>query len=119
MTSPAGAEAAAPPLEEITLAPGDRRETVFRVIRAARARLILSVFRCNDYQFLAELLEARKRDVRVEALLTPRAQGWKKKLKGLELFLQTIGAEVHRDSSSRVTYHSKYMVSDDRPAKIA
>ena len=61
--------------ERITLHPEERRDTVIQVIRSARERLILSLFRCSDYLILDELAEAVLRKVRVEAILTPRAKG--------------------------------------------
>jgi phosphatidylserine/phosphatidylglycerophosphate/cardiolipin synthase-like enzyme len=105
--------------ETLTIKPEQRRETVIRVIRAARRRLILSVFRCSDYLILDELAEAVSRGVRVEALLTPRARGDEaKQLKELGTVLQGMGAEVFRYSDPIVKYHAKYMVPDDGPALI-
>ncbi len=65
--------------EWTVLAPGERREAVLRVIRSAKDRLILSLFRCDDFKVLDELGEVRRRKVRVEVLLTSRAKGGKKR----------------------------------------
>ncbi len=105
--------------ERIVLAPNERREAVLQVIRSARRRLILSVFRCDDFKVLDELDEAIRRKVQVEALLTPRAKGWEKKLSDLEAFLVSMGAGVHRFQDPVVKYHAKYVVADDGPALIA
>jgi phosphatidylserine/phosphatidylglycerophosphate/cardiolipin synthase-like enzyme len=107
------------PDEKLTVNPEQRRDTVLRVIRSARRRLILSVFRCSDYLVMDELAEAVSRGVRVEALLTPRAKGDEaKQLRELGTVLQGMGAEVYRYSDPMVKYHAKYMVPDDGPALV-
>ena len=105
--------------EQIILWPGERREAVLRVIRSAQNRLILSLFRCDDSQVLHELAEARRRQVRVQALLTRRAKGGKKRLRELWTCLEGIGAEVACYADSVVKYHAKYIVADDGPALVA
>jgi phosphatidylserine/phosphatidylglycerophosphate/cardiolipin synthase-like enzyme len=105
--------------ETLTIKPELRRDAVIRIIRLARRRLILSVFRCSDYLIMDELAEAVSRGVHVEALLTPRARGDEaKQLKELGTVLQGMGAEVFRYSDPIVKYHAKYMVPDDGPALI-
>ncbi len=107
------------PEETLTTRPEQRRETVIRVIRSARKRLILSVFRCSDYLVMDELAEAVSRGVRVEALLTPRARGDEaKQLEDLGRVLQGMGAEVFRYRDPVVKYHAKYMVADEGPALV-
>jgi phosphatidylserine/phosphatidylglycerophosphate/cardiolipin synthase-like enzyme len=96
-----------------------RRETVLDVIRGARRDLVLSVFRCDDFHVLDALGDAVQRKVRVRALLTPRAKNWDKRLQDLGVFLESMGAEVHRYSGARTKYHAKYIVADDGPALIA
>lgn len=122
MTSRSGVEPKTdrqPPPEWMVLAPELRRETVLGVIRSARDRLLLSVFRCTDYLVLDELAEALRRRVRVEVLLTPRAKGAEqKRLKQLRLVLESMGAAVHRYPDPVVKYHAKYMVADDGPALV-
>ena len=109
-----------PPEERIILAPEERRDTVLSVIRSARQRLRLSVFRCTDYLVMDELAEAVHRKVQVEALLTPRAKGTEqKRLKELGVVLEGMGAEVYRYSDPVVKYHAKYMVADEGPALIS
>ncbi len=105
--------------EEITLVPKERGEAVLRVLRAAREHLLISLFRCDDFKVIDELANACRRGVRVQVLLTPRAKGWKKKLKELESFLQSLGAEVRRYPLLGLKYHAKYIVADDGPALIA
>jgi phosphatidylserine/phosphatidylglycerophosphate/cardiolipin synthase-like enzyme len=106
--------------EEIITAPGERRDAVVRVIRSARQRLVLSLFRCSDYLVLDELAEAARRGVRVEALLTPRVkQAEKKRLRELGAVLESMGVKVFRYSDPIVKYHAKYMVADDGPALVA
>ena len=105
--------------EQLTLKPEERRDTVIRVIRAARQRLIFSVFRCSDYLLMDELADAVSRGIRVEALLTSRARGDEAKQLGeLGTVLQGMGVEVYRYSDPIVKYHAKYMVADDGPALV-
>jgi len=109
----------APANEQLTTQPSERRDTVIRVIRAAKKRLILSVFRCSDYHVMDELSEATLRGVRVEAILTPRAQkAESKQLQELDTLLKGLGAEVYRYRDPIVKYHAKYMVADDGPALV-
>ncbi len=112
---------ARPPLqpERITLHPEERRDTAIQVIRSARERLILSLFRCSDYLIMDELAEAVLRKVRVEAILTPRAKGEEAKgLKELGTVLEGMGVEVYRYRDPVVKYHAKYMVADHGPAMV-
>jgi phosphatidylserine/phosphatidylglycerophosphate/cardiolipin synthase-like enzyme len=105
--------------EQLILWPGERREAVLRVIQSAQNRLILSLFRCDDSEVLHELGEARRREVRVQALLTRRAKGGKKRLRELWTCLEELGAEVACYADSVVKYHAKYIVADDGPALVA
>ena len=107
------------PAERLILEPGERREAVLQVIRGARERLVLSVFRCDDFKILDALAGAVRRGVRVRALLTQRAKNWDKRLQELEVFLESMGAEVHRYAGAETKYHAKYIVADDGPALIA
>lgn len=105
--------------DDVVLAPAKRREAVLRVIHAARTRLILSMFRCDDRQVLDALAEARQRNVQVEALLTARAKGGRRRLRELGTVLEGIGVQVHRYADPIVKYHAKYIVADDGPALVA
>ena len=103
----------------MVLAPAERCQTVLQVIRSARKRLVLSLFRCDDFRVLDELAEALQRGVQVEVLLSRRAKGWRKKLKELRKFIGSMGARVHRYADPVVRYHAKYIVADDGPALVA
>jgi phosphatidylserine/phosphatidylglycerophosphate/cardiolipin synthase-like enzyme len=105
--------------ELVILSPAERRDTLLHVIRHARRRLTFSLFRCDDRKVLDELAEARDRGVRVEALVTPSAKGWEKRLKDLRGLLTDLGAEVHRYDGGSAKYHAKYMVADDSTAVVA
>jgi cardiolipin synthase len=107
------------PAERLILHPGERREAVLQVIRGARRELALSVFRCDDFKILDELADAVRRKVRVRALLTQRAKNWDKRLQDLEVFLDSMGAEVHRYAGAQTKYHAKYIVADQGPALVA
>ena len=113
------ARRAMPPREQIILAPEERLDAILSVIRSARRELILSLFRCDDFRVLDELAESLQRGVKVKALLTRRAKGWRKRLKQLWEFLASMGAEVHRYADPVVKYHAKYIVADDGPALVA
>ncbi len=110
---------AAPPREQLVLAPAERLDAILGVIRSARRELTLSMFRCDDFRVLDELAECLQRGVKVRALLTRRAKGWRKRLKQLWRFLKSMGAEVHRYGDRVVKYHAKYIVADDGPALVA
>src|SRR5262249_34988180 len=75
--------------------------------------------RCDDFRVLDALADATHRGVRVRALITPRAKNWDKRLQDLGVFLDSMGAEVHRYAGARTKYHAKYIVADDGPALIA
>ena len=95
--------------------PPERREAVLRVIRSAKERLLMSMFRCTDYMVIDALAEAVNDGVRVELLLTPRATALEaKKLKELGTLVESIGAEVYRYHDPLVKYHAKYMVEIGR-----
>lgn len=104
--------------EQVIFDHAQRRTTVVDVINAARKRLRMAVFRCDDFKVLDALDDAVRRGVRVEALLTPRAKGWEQKLSDLEDFLEAMGATVHRFRDPVVKYHAKYIVADDGPALV-
>jgi len=105
--------------ERIFLEPEERRDVIVQVIRSARQRLILSMFRCTDFRILDELAAAVERGVRVDALLTPRARGWRKKLENLGSLLDSMGVYVHDYCRRGVKYHAKYIVADSSLALIA
>jgi phosphatidylserine/phosphatidylglycerophosphate/cardiolipin synthase-like enzyme len=108
----------APEPDQVILAIAQRRETVLRVIRSARERLLISVFRCTDVAVLDAIGEALNRKVDVRFLMTPRARGWEKRLKALGTYLESMGAKVHPYSDPVVKYHAKYLLADDGPALI-
>jgi phosphatidylserine/phosphatidylglycerophosphate/cardiolipin synthase-like enzyme len=108
-----------PPAEKLVWQPGERRDAVLKVIAGARRDLVLSVFRCDDFKVLDALADAVHRKVRVRALLTQHAKNWDKRLQDLEVFLTSMGAEVHRYAGAQAKYHAKYIVADDGPALIA
>jgi phosphatidylserine/phosphatidylglycerophosphate/cardiolipin synthase-like enzyme len=105
--------------EKVFCDPGERRDAILDVIRSARQRLILSLFRCTDFRVLGELAAAVERGVRVDALMTPRARGWRTKLEDLGALLESMGVRVHGYSRLDVKYHAKYLVADDDLAAVA
>jgi phosphatidylserine/phosphatidylglycerophosphate/cardiolipin synthase-like enzyme len=105
--------------EKLICEPADRRPAILDLIREARRELVLSVFRCDDFKILDALADAVQRNVRVRALLTPRAKNWDKRLQDLGVFLDSMGAEVQTYAGAHTKYHAKYIVADDGPALIA
>lgn len=110
-------QAAGHPPDRIITAPEDRRATIVEVIRNARSRIGLSLFRGNDNDIFIELQRAVARGVDVEVLVTSRAKG-KKKLKKLWEALESTGARIFPYTDSVVKYHAKYLVADDGPALV-
>jgi cardiolipin synthase A/B len=100
------------------LDPAARKEALLGVIGGARRRLILSLFRCDDFSILDALAAALERGCEVEAILTKRAKGGKKRLKKLWGALEEMGAVVTRYADPVVKYHAKYLVADARTAVI-
>ena len=88
------------------------------MIGAAKRRLILSLFRCDDFSVLDALAAALERGCEVEAILTKRAKGGKKRLKKLWGALEEMGAVVTRYADPVVKYHAKYLVADESTAII-
>ncbi|MEO7156463.1 MAG: phospholipase D-like domain-containing protein [Vicinamibacterales bacterium] len=96
----------------------ERKAALLGVIAAARQRLVLSLFRCDDFSVLDALAAALERGCQVEALLTKRAKGGKKRLKKLWGALEDMGAVVTRYADPVVKYHAKYLVADESTAII-
>jgi cardiolipin synthase A/B len=105
-------------LERLILEPAARKAALLGVIGAAKRRVILSLFRCDDFSVLDALAAALERGCEVEAVLTKRAKGGKKRLKKLWSALEEMGAVVTRFADPVVKYHAKYMVADDSTAII-
>jgi len=104
--------------ERLVLDPVERKAALLGVIGAAKRRLILSLFRCDDFSILDALAAALERGCEVEAVLTKRAKGGKKRLKKLWGALEEMGAVVTRYADPVVKYHAKYLVADDSTAII-
>jgi phosphatidylserine/phosphatidylglycerophosphate/cardiolipin synthase-like enzyme len=105
--------------ERVYIEPAERRQAMLDMIATARERLVLSLFRCNDYGILDAIAAALERGVKVEAILTKRAKGGRKNLKKLWEALGDMGAVVHWYADPVVKYHAKYVVADGRRAMIA
>ena len=104
--------------ERLVLDPAERKTALLSVIGAARRRLVLSLFRCDDFSILDALAAALERGCEVEAILTKRAKGGKKRLKKLWGALEEMGAVVTRYADPVVKYHAKYLVADGTTAII-
>jgi phosphatidylserine/phosphatidylglycerophosphate/cardiolipin synthase-like enzyme len=109
----------APGPDRVIFAPEERRDAVLDVIRQARTRIGLSLFRANDEEVFAELGRAVDRGVAVEVLVTSRAKGGRKKRKRLWKALEATGAAVHPYTDPVVKYHAKYLIADDGPALVS
>ena len=104
--------------ERLVLDPAERKAALLNVISGARRRLVLSLFRCDDFSILDALAAALERGCEVEAILTKRAKGGKKRLKKLWGALEEMGAVVTRYGDPVVKYHAKYLVADGTTAII-
>src|SRR5690242_8112503 len=104
--------------DRIYIEPAERRKAMLDVIAGAQQRLVLSLFRCNDDGVLEALAAALDRGVKVEAILTTRAKGGKKRLRKLWSSLEEMGAVVHRYGDRVVKYHGKYLVADGQTAIV-
>jgi phosphatidylserine/phosphatidylglycerophosphate/cardiolipin synthase-like enzyme len=100
------------------LDPAERKAALLGVIAGAQRRLVLSLFRCDDFSVLDALAAALERGCEVEAILTRRAKGGKKRLKKLWGALEEMGAVVTRYGDPVVKYHAKYLVADESTAII-
>jgi len=104
--------------ERVVVDPKERRAAVIEVVRAARRRLRLSLFRCNDEGLIEELTKAAERGVTVEALVTQRAKGWQKRLDRVREKLSDVGVTVHVYADPVVKYHAKFIVADTGPSLV-
>lgn len=107
------------PSDRLLVSVEDRRPALLDVIRQARRRITLSLFRCNDAAIVEELAAAVGRGVAVEVLVTSRAKGGKKKMAKLWRALEDTGATLHAYNDPVVKYHAKYLVADEGPAIVA
>lgn len=105
--------------DQLVTAVEDRRAALVEVIRGARQRITLSLFRCNDDEILAELAAATARGVVVEVLVTSRAKGGRKRRQKLWRALADTGASVSAYTDPVVKYHPKYLIADEGPAVVA
>ncbi len=96
-----------------------RRAVLLDVIREARTRITLSLFRCNDSHIFEALTAATSRGVAVEVLVTSRAKGGHKKIGKLWRALEQTGATLKAYTDPVVKYHAKYLVADEGPAIVA
>jgi cardiolipin synthase len=107
------------PPDRLIVPVDDRRAALLDVIRHARRRITLSLFRCNDDAVFEELTAATARGVVVEVLVTSRAKGGRKKMAKLWHALEQTGASLHSYTDPVVKYHPKYLVADEGPAIVA
>ena len=105
--------------DRLVVAVDERRAALVDVIRQARRRITLSLFRCNDTEVFDALKAAVDRGVAVEVLVTSRAKGGKKKMAKLWKALEETGAALQSYTDPVVKYHAKYLVADDGPAIVA
>jgi cardiolipin synthase len=105
--------------ERFVFTANQRASSVLGVIDGARKRLVLSLFRCDDFRVLDAIEAALQRGVDVAVLVTPRAKGGTKSLDELWDVLESMGAALYRYADPVVKYHAKYLVADDGPALVA
>jgi cardiolipin synthase len=105
--------------DTVVIEPAERRTAVLRLIRGARRRLALTIFRCNDADVLDAVGAAVERGVEVDVLLTRRARGWRRRLDRLRWRLEQMGARVTRHGAREAKHHAKYAVADRGPLLVA
>ena len=66
--------------DRLVVSAEERLPALLDIIRQARTRITLSLFRCNDEAVFDALKAATNRGVAVEVLVTSRAKGGKKKM---------------------------------------
>ena len=81
--------------DRLVVSAEERLAALLDVIRQARSRITLSLFRCNDQAVFDALQAAAGRGVAVEVLVTSRAKGGKKKMAKLWRALEQTGASLH------------------------
>jgi cardiolipin synthase len=113
------ATARGPRRDRIVIEPDERRAAVLRVIGAARKRLALTIFRCDDLAVIDAVAAAVERGVVVDILLTRRARGWRRRLDRLQDELERIGARVTLHGARATKHHAKYAVADAGPLLVA
>ncbi len=104
--------------DRLVSAPSERKPAILDVIRQSRARLVLSLFRCNDPDIFAELGHAVTRGVGVDVLVSSNVKGDKAKITKLWDRLNGTGARIHAYHDPVVKYHAKYVVADEGPAIV-
>jgi cardiolipin synthase A/B len=107
------------PPDRLILAVDERRGAILEVLRNAKRRLALSLFRCNDEAIFNELAHAVDRGVDVQVITTLREKGGRGRLEKLWRALNETGATVRTYNDPVVKYHAKYIVADDGPAVVA
>ena len=105
-------------MEQLILAPEQRRQVILDLLRSTRRKIVLSLFRCDDSRVLDEIVSTARRKVDVRVLVTPRARGWNKRLGSLVTLLKDTGVDVQQYNGPWAKYHAKYMVSDDETALV-
>lgn len=103
--------------ERFVAGPGARRRAVVRLIRSARRRLALSIFRCDDEAVLDALVERVRHGVSVRVVMTGRAKGSGRDLDRLHAALVGAGVDVRRGPPG-IKYHAKYVIADDDQALV-
>lgn len=104
--------------DRMAIAPPERRAAVLDLIGGAQERLILSLFRCDDFAVLDALDAALARGVAMDVLVTDRAKGGRKSRNQLSRLLTHSGATLHRYGDTVAKYHAKYMAADGRVALV-
>jgi phosphatidylserine/phosphatidylglycerophosphate/cardiolipin synthase-like enzyme len=105
--------------DRLILTPSERKPAILDVIRGARHRIVLSLFRANDPDIFGEIAAAVARGVQVDILVTSNVKGTKTKVAELWERLKATGARLHPYGDPVVKYHAKYLVADDGPAIVA
>jgi phosphatidylserine/phosphatidylglycerophosphate/cardiolipin synthase-like enzyme len=103
----------------VVIEPAQRRAAVLRVIRGARRRQALTIYRSNDDVVLDAVEKAAARGVEVDVLLTRRASGWRRRLDRLRVRLERMGVRVTRHGARSTKRPGNTGLTTDIPFHIA
>ncbi len=99
---------------KLIIQPDDGIEPLLSLIKGAKKRVDLTVFRFDRLDLERALRTAIDRGVKVNALIAYANRGGEKSLRKLELRFLEAGMTVARTANDLIRYHNKVMVIDSR-----
>jgi phosphatidylserine/phosphatidylglycerophosphate/cardiolipin synthase-like enzyme len=99
---------------KLIIQPGDGVEPLLSLIKGAKKRVDMTVFRFDRSDLERSLKSAIDRGVKVDALIAYANRGGEKSLRRLELRFLDEGMTVARTSNDLIRYHNKVMIIDSQ-----